>query len=89
MQRLFLDLEWTDEREAHIRKHGVNPAEVEEVLSGEVLVISCGRDRFRAYGRTVGGRYLLVVFEDGDDTFCVTARPMKNAEKRYYQRGGK
>ena len=65
-------VEWDEDNEAHIARHGVASWEVEEMISqGEY---ECFRhpkwrnnrkyaNRFLLHGRTLGGRPLLVVIE--------------------------
>jgi len=38
MHRLKITLVWTQTRKDHIRRHGVEPHEVDEVVSGDVLL---------------------------------------------------
>lgn len=89
---------WFSEvEEKIIRKHSVQPREVEQVLNGEPYVRFMeqghrpGEDLYAAFGQTDGGRYLVVFFlHKGDDSaLIVTARDMTNKEKRYYGRGKK
>jgi hypothetical protein len=63
---------WSEDRVAHIAKHGVEPYELEEVCSGEALVQrtkSQGPNPvYYVLGQTSAGRYLLCVviqFPDG------------------------
>ena len=78
--------------EEHIARHGVRPAEVQEVASRNPLVRSGpGRRRRRTlylYGRTSAGRFLFVVLghrTQGTATL-ITARPMDEAERRLFLR---
>ncbi len=65
-------LEWDEDNEAHIARHGVDSWEVEEmILQGEYECIRHPKwrknrkyaNRFLLRGRTLGGRPLLVVIE--------------------------
>ncbi|MGH8101493.1 MAG: BrnT family toxin [Chthoniobacterales bacterium] len=52
---------------AHCRKHGVSRAEIEGVFAGAVIILpdtghSQNEKRFRAIGRTEGGRSVFVIF---------------------------
>ena len=78
---------WDDENVEHIGRHGVSPDEVEEVLSGNPLVLR-GRDgRHLAYGPSLGGRYLFAVYVSrrGAGARVLTARDMTEKEKRLYR----
>jgi uncharacterized DUF497 family protein len=73
-------------------KHGVTPDEVEDLVwySGyKVLIRRTREGRYEAFGRTISGRYLTVVFARKDRAAIriVTARDMNKAERRRY-RGG-
>jgi len=75
-----------------VSKHGVEPYEVEQVLSsrphlryaerGEVP----GEDVYAAYGRTLAGRYLAVhfIYKRNRDTLVLSARDMTAADRRLY-----
>lgn len=57
-------LEWDDYRIEHIAQHDVEPDEVWEVCEDPLqLARREGKNRFRLYGQTAGGRYLFVVLE--------------------------
>ena len=81
---------WSEDRVAHVARHGVLPEEFEEVCFGEALVLrakSAGKNPvYYVLGQTEGGRHLLCVvisFPDGRG-YPVTARDMTDAEKRRY-----
>lgn len=85
-----MELKWTEKSEAHIARHGVFPAEVEEVLSSRPLSFVNGREgTVSAYGRTYAGRYLVVVLAGAEDGrhFVVTARDMSLKELRHFRKG--
>jgi uncharacterized DUF497 family protein len=74
-------------------KHGVLTEEVEHVLfSGpHVRRVQKGRvrgeDLYAAYGRTDGGRLLIVFFiRKQFAALPISAREMTDAERRYYER---
>ena len=82
-------LDWDDYRIEHIARHDVEPDEVWEVCEDPSHVAHReGRNRYRLYGQTGSGRYLLVVLEyiDGRKYKPITARDMTLAEKRNFRK---
>jgi uncharacterized DUF497 family protein len=82
-------LDWDDYRIEHTARHGVEPSEVWEVCEDPLhLAHREGRDRYRVYGQTAGGRYLFLVLEHLEGTVYkpITARDMTEAERRSYRR---
>lgn len=82
-------LEWDDYRVEHIAQHDVDPYEVGEVCEDpHHWAHREGRNRYRLYGQTASGRYLLVVLEhyEGNNYKPITARDMTPAEKRNFRR---
>lgn len=81
---------WDQETVDHISNHLVTPEEVEEVLfnEDESPIMMHGRGgRYLAYGKTHGGRLLLIVWASKyRKTKIVTARDMTEKEKRFYRR---
>ncbi len=79
------DSEWSAD---HIAAHGVTLDEVREAILERPYWAVPGRDgTLLIYGRTYGGRHLLVVaIAEGDEAFIVTARDMTSAEKRTFRR---
>lgn len=70
-------------------KHAVSVDEVEEVCLGDDRHVRRGRDGlYKVFGRTAGGRYLLVVLAGlgGGVWRVVTARRMTDDERRLFQR---
>jgi uncharacterized DUF497 family protein len=75
-------------------KHNVTPDEVEEILFGKSHFRRAqkghikGEDLYTAYGRTAGGRYLIVFFIRKEQTAAlpISAREMNDSERRYYER---
>lgn len=73
-------------------KHRVPDVECEEIFFNQPLVVrtdpahSSGEEhRWRALGKTDGGRYLLVAFTVRHDLIrVISARPMTNRELRFY-----
>jgi len=73
-------------------KHRLSVEEVEEALLSGALFRRVrrgrikGEDVFLAYGRTLAGRYLLVVFvfKKQETALVISARDMTGSEERYY-----
>lgn len=84
------EIRWTDDSEDHIARHDVSPAEVEEVVYMRPRLIDPGRnDTELVFGRTVAGRYVLVVLAEAEDgrSTIVTAREMTDSDRRrFHQR---
>ena len=62
-----MEFDWDDANTAHVRAHGVEPSEVEEVLNSNpeaelVFVTEDGEERYNAAGFTKAGRELEVKF---------------------------
>jgi uncharacterized DUF497 family protein len=86
---VYEEVRWTAWSEDHIARHGVAPAEVEEVLFTRPRWTTGGRDETTlVFGITTVGRLLLVVtLDEGDGAaFVVTARGMTEQEKRTFRR---
>ena len=83
-------ISWDEETIDHISKHSVSPEEVEEVLFNEIdspLIMRGKQGRYLAYGKTNGGRLLLVVWAfKYRKTKIITARDMSKKEKQFYKR---
>jgi len=83
-------ISWDQETVDHISKHSVSPEEVEEVLfnDGTSPLIMRGKEgKYLAYGKTAGGRFLLVVWAARyRKTKIITARDMSKKEKLLYKR---
>ena len=78
---------WDEWNEAHVLRHRVSPAEVEEVVFGERTRFSQAPDgrRTLAHGATAEGRHLLVVLDGpsrNGSAYVITAPPMTNRELR-------
>lgn len=82
----------TDEIDEKIeRKHHVSSVEVDEMFfssSERPLVRKSYQGRYVAFGCTLAGRYLTVVFTwiSKDTVKVITARDMEEKEKQYYRR---
>ncbi|MBI3078719.1 MAG: BrnT family toxin [Deltaproteobacteria bacterium] len=82
---LIRGFQWDIANVEHVQGHGMRPEEVEEVLTGRtVAVYRAKRGRYVAYGQTLGGRYLFVVFERraGGAVRVITAREQTRRERR-------
>ncbi|MCW5851208.1 MAG: BrnT family toxin [Anaerolineae bacterium] len=86
---------WLEEIEDKLLvKHNVLAEEVEDVLFGAPYTRFVetghreGEDLYAAYGRTVGGRYLIVFYllKPGSEALIVSARDMDSKERRQYER---
>ena len=88
------ELLWDDHNLAHVARHDVRAAEVNEVVfgAGPLVVIESSRHRagrLELFGRTNAGRHLMVVTEQPTSlglAYVVTARPMSDAERRAFDR---
>ncbi len=86
------ELLWDQYNEAHIARHAVTSAEVEDVVFGPStrweVQTSHRLPRLVALGPTSQRRLLFVVCEMPTSTgtsVCVTARPATDREQRFYQ----
>ena len=81
--------DWDDANVAHILRHAVTPCEVEETTGGRCFIIptkTIKRERrWKLFGKTAIGRYLVVVFTIRQKLFrTVTAYEMDAAERNNY-----
>lgn len=88
----IVELLWDEYNEAHIARHAVIPAEVEDVVFDSAtrweVQTSRRRPRLVALGPTRSGRLLFVVCElptPAGSSVCVTARPATARECRLYE----
>ena len=83
-------ISWDQDTVDHIARHSLSPEAVEEVLFNHVdsPLIMRGREaRYLAYGKTKGGRLLLVVwFARNRKTKIITARDLSKKEKQFYKK---
>ena len=87
MQRRFDVIRWTPARTTHVARHGIEPEEIDEVLSDDEGRLRRGRaGRYLLYGRSAAGRRLVVVLVDEGRRIAgiVTARDASEAEGRTY-----
>ena len=88
---MFGEVLWTEDSEAHIARHGVQPSEVEQALYGRPRLSTPGRKGTTlVLGTSNAGRHLLVVVAEAADglDFVVTARDMTDSEKRLFREKG-
>ena len=81
--------DWDERNENHIAEHGVAIFEVEEtVLFRKPFYQRDKEGKYIAYGVTEEGRYLFIVFviKDSGRIRVISARDMKEKEKRYYKK---
>lgn len=91
---VWRELVWTDDNEAHIARHDVTPAEVEEIVNTRPRWETKGRDDTTLlYGQTDSGRYLFVVVAESvmcpGCWYVVTARDMEPGEVRTFRQKGR
>jgi len=86
-------ISWDEDSVDHIGRHSVSPEEVKEALfnENETPLILRGREgRYLSYGKTGGGRFLLIVLTvHYRKTRIITARDMTENEKQHYRRSRK
>jgi uncharacterized DUF497 family protein len=81
--------DWDVHNVGHVARHGVNAAEVEEAFEGPHVIIPAksmdGEKRWKLFGTSAAGRYLVVVFTIRADRIRpVTAHAMNQRERRIY-----
>jgi uncharacterized DUF497 family protein len=81
--------EWDAANVGHILRHAVTPFEVEEVAGRPHAIIPAksvgGENRWKLFGKTASGRYLVVVFTIRRKRFrAVTAYEMNVTDRRNY-----
>ncbi len=83
------EFEWDDGNILHITlKHGIEPEEAEELLASEPLFKKTKHRHYAAFGRTLSGRLLIIVFEwrVGGTVRVITGWDVSEGERRYYIR---
>jgi len=81
--------EWDAANVGHILRHAVSPIEVEEVADRTHAIIPAksvnGENRWKLFGKTASGRYLIVVFTIRRKRFhAVTAYKMNATDRTNY-----
>ena len=83
-------ISWDQDTVDHISNHSVSPNEVEQVLfnNSESPIIMRGKEgRYLGYGKTDGGRFLLIVWAfKNRKTKIITARDMTKKERQFYKK---
>jgi uncharacterized DUF497 family protein len=83
------DFEWDDNNIVHLELgHGITPEEAEEVFAAEPLFRKTKRGHYAAFGPTLDGRYLIVIFETKKNAMAriITGWDMDKAEKNYWKK---
>lgn len=81
--------DWDVHNVGHVARHGVHPEEVEDAVERAHAIIPAkdmhGEKRWKLFGRSAAGRYLVVVFTIRDDRLRpVTAHTMNERERSIY-----
>jgi uncharacterized protein len=87
---VFGEVMWTEDSEAHIARHGVQPSEVEQALYTRPRLTTAGRDGTTlVLGTSNEGRHLPIVVAESADgrDFVVTARDMTDNEHVFREKG--
>ncbi len=73
------------------RGHGVNRSEVEEICFGIYLSRKQWGRRYKVWGQTKSGRYLIIIVEQikGTEYRPITAFDMAEKDKRYFKKHAK
>ena len=84
----FYEFDWDERNESHIAEHRVIADEVEQCFFNPYWLRKKPRSNRRhyLYGRTDGGKYLFIVFDDMGEAIArpVTAMDMDEREKSVY-----
>jgi uncharacterized DUF497 family protein len=81
--------DWDSHNVGHVDRHGVDPAEVEEAVERPHAIVAAGdaggEKRWKLFGTSAAGRYLVVVFTIRHQRLRpVTAHTMNRRERRIY-----
>ena len=85
-----LEFEWDDDNVAHLVRHGITVDEVEDLFQGLIVRRRGGTDapdRFRALGRTLAGRHLVIIYQVkiSGVVRAITGWPMSVTERKSYE----
>ncbi len=83
------EFEWDEGNALHFElRHGIKPEEVEEVFAYRPLFRKTKKGHYVAFGPTIGGRYLTIIFEKKPKGIVrpVTGWDMNRSEVQYYKR---
>ncbi len=89
---VYREILWTEASEAHIARHGVRPAEVEDAINTRPILTRRGRDdTTEVFGTTAAGKNLVVIVAAAMDGrwHIVTAREMTDNERLTFRRKGR
>ncbi len=79
-----ITLEWTEEDIEHIGRHNLELEEVESIFESKIYYRR-NKDFYNFYGRTKGGRILLVITKKLNGRYkVITARDATPSEKALY-----
>lgn len=80
--------DWDEDNVFHIGRHEVTPEEVEEVFEGTCKARRARQKLYAAYGETLDGRLLFVVFRrlPAGLVRVITARDMDEKDRRIFRR---
>jgi uncharacterized DUF497 family protein len=80
--------EWDKYNLLHAIRHGISKEEIEETIINAQLIRKGTSGVYIAYGQTMDGRYVIVVFEYKSHGIVrpFSARPMTNGEKKRLRR---
>ncbi len=91
--KIITRFKWNRNNVEHVARHGVTPAEIEEVAFEDKPFIRSGREGlYYLLGTTQDGRYLFTIValtKRRGEAVVITARDMTDKERRYYQKKGK
>lgn len=79
---------WNPWNTAHIARHDVTPAEVDELCKAGPLVQEAYKGRLVASGKTAAGRFLVVILAptpEPDVYYPITAYPASGKYRRMYE----
>lgn len=82
-------IQWDENNELHIARHGVLPDEVEQVVFDQrSLVLRTRNNSYAILGRSESGRHLAVIIRPitGRGARVITAWEMSDAERRRFRR---
>lgn len=92
----FAGFDWDEGNREKRLKHNVQHWECEQVFFNAPIVIlddpkhSIVEDRFAAFGKTDGGRQLIVIYtKRGSKIRVISTRDMNRRERQFYERLGK
>jgi uncharacterized DUF497 family protein len=80
--------EWDGANEFHALRHGVSREEIEEAIIHASLIRKARSGAYLAYGQTLDGRFVLVVFDykGRGKVRPFSARPLTDTEKKRLRR---